>query len=175
MNRTILSILAIAVLAVACDTAESPLDVGGATAAGTHAAAAVERNDEGVRDLVHTIEEAWIAKDAALYASIYADDFDGISPVGGLTSGRAAIQALHAFLFAGNFANSSQTVVVRRIEFLTGTYAIVDLTTTLTGFAVVPPGLTAIDGALVSRVRWVVAKNGPRWEVIASQITPLPF
>jgi uncharacterized protein (TIGR02246 family) len=118
---------------------------------------------------------AWAAKNAAAYAATFAEDAEFISPVGGILSGRAAIQAQHAFLFGGPFAPSTSTNTVRRVQFLTGTIAIVDVDVVLTGFAGLPPGLRATEpGVVRSRVRWVVVKRGGDWEIAAQQMTPIP-
>jgi hypothetical protein len=58
------------------------------------------------------------------------------------------------------------------VNFLTGTIALVYQDVTLTGYAFLPPGLPAQDGAVNVRVTWVVAKRGGTWEIISQQMTP---
>jgi hypothetical protein len=78
----------------------------------------------------------------------------------------------HVFLFNGPFAGSVQTGQVRRIVPLTGTLAIVDLNALLTGYVALPPGLSeTAPGEVAIRARMVVGKNGPRWEILAQQLT----
>jgi hypothetical protein len=87
------------------------------------------RNPPGQLPAIEALESAWEAaweaKDAAAFAANYAEDAEFINPAGGIVPGRAAIRAQHALLFGGPFATSTLTVDARRIEFLTGTIAIV--------------------------------------------------
>jgi uncharacterized protein (TIGR02246 family) len=118
---------------------------------------------------------AWEAKDAAAFAANYAEDAEFINPIGGILAGRAAIGAQHTLLFNGPFAQSTQTVEVRRIEFLTGSIAIVFLDMTFSGFAGLPGGLQPTEpGVLRGRLTWVVMKNGGEWQIVSQQMTPFP-
>lgn len=120
-------------------------------------------------------EAAWDAKDAAAFAAVYAVDAEFINPAGGILSGRDAIRTQHALLFAGPFATSTLTADTRRIEFLTGTIAIVHQDMTFTGFAGLPGGLRATEpGVLRGRLTWVVMKHGGKWQIVSHQMTPLP-
>ena len=85
---------------------------------------------------------------------------------------RDAFRAQHAFLFAGPFAGSTQTIEVRDIQFLTGTIAIVYQDVSLTGYASLPPGLPSSGGVVRTRVTWVVEKRGGSWEIVFQQMTP---
>jgi uncharacterized protein (TIGR02246 family) len=125
-----------------------------------------------IMDIVDEATAAWSAKDAAAYAALYSADVVVINPVGGILSGRATFQAQHVFLFNGPFAGSTSTIDVTGINFLTGTLALVYQDVTLTGYAFLPPGLPAQNGAVNTRVTWVVAKRGGTWEIIFQQMTP---
>ena len=129
-----------------------------------------------IAELVAIATAAWTAKDAAAYASIYAEDAQVTAPVGNRLVGREGVRLAHVFLFNGPFAGSTQTISVRSVRFLTGTIAIVDQDVTLTGFAFLPPnGLRATSpGVVRSSVSWVVMKRDGTWEVIAQQMTPIP-
>ena len=131
---------------------------------------------EAIADLVDKATAAWSAKDAAAYAAIYSEDTEVINPIGGNLSGREGFRQQHAFLFSGPFAGSTQTITVRRIQFLTGTIALVDQNVALTGYAFLPPnGLRATEpGVVRTNVRWVVMKRGASWEIVAQQMTLVP-
>jgi uncharacterized protein (TIGR02246 family) len=135
--------------------------------------------ERGIHELLQNWEASWASMDAHAYAANYAVDADFINPLGGILSGRQAIAATHVFLFNGPFAGSVQSGEVRRIVPLTGTLAIVDLNIFLTDFVALPPGLEPTGPNEVAlRGRLVVAKNGPRWEILAQQMTriaPPPF
>ena len=120
--------------------------------------------DQRIDDITAALNAAWAAKDAAAYAAPFAEDAEVITPLGGILSGRAAIEARHAFLFGGPLASSTQIVSVRRVQFLTGTIAIVDVDAVVT------------TGAVVSRslVRWVLTKREGVWEIAAQQSTTIP-
>jgi uncharacterized protein (TIGR02246 family) len=125
-----------------------------------------------ILDIVSAATAAWAAKDAAAYAALYAVDMQLIGPLGTLISGRDAFQAQHVFLFNGPFAGSTQTIVVRDIQFLTGTIAIVYQDVSLTGYAFLPPGLPSSGGVVRTRVTWVVEKRGGEWQIVFQQMTP---
>jgi uncharacterized protein (TIGR02246 family) len=117
-------------------------------------------------------DAAWAAKDAAAYASIYAEDAQFVSPVGGVVSGRATYQSTHVFLFNGPFAGSTSVSEIRRATFLTGSIVMVDLDVAVSGYQFLPPGLVATEpGVFRTRIKWVVAKQRGTWEVIAQQVT----
>jgi uncharacterized protein (TIGR02246 family) len=175
MTRAIRLALPLAGLLLGC--AEGPSSVTGARVP-EKAQPTIEvtgNQTDGIEALVAANSAGWAAKNAAAFAATYAVDAEFISPVGGFLSGRAAIQAQHVFLFGGPFAATTSVNAVRRVVFLTGTIAIVDIDVTLTGFAGLPPGLRATEpGVVRSRARWVVEKRGGEWLIVAGQMTPLP-
>ena len=127
---------------------------------------------DGILDVVAGRIAAWAAKDAAAYASAYALDVRLINPAGALISGRDAFRATHVFLFNGPFAGSTLALAVRDIRFLTGTVAIVYLDLSITGYAFIPPGVSApSDGVLRARVTWVVEKREGEWQIVFQQNT----
>jgi uncharacterized protein (TIGR02246 family) len=143
-----------------------------------HASATIGVSDAKTGDidaLVAAYSAAWAAKDPVAYAAIYTEDVDFISPSGAILSGRAAVQAQHAFLFGGLFATSTSVSTVRRVDFVTGTVAIVDVDVVLTGYAGPPRGLPEFaPGVVSSLMRWVAVKRGGEWQIVAQQMTPRP-
>lgn len=125
-----------------------------------------------ILEIVSALTEAWTAKDAVAYAAPYAPDLQFINPLGALIAGREAYRAQHEFLFNGPFAGSTLTLVVRDIQFLTGTIAIVYLETALSGYAFLPPGLPSSGGVQRNRSTWVVEKRGGEWQIVFQQYTP---
>jgi uncharacterized protein (TIGR02246 family) len=124
-----------------------------------------------ILDIVSNLTGAWAAKDAAAYAAPYAVDLRFINPLGAVISGRDAFRAQHVFLFNGPFAGSTLSLVVRDIQFLTGTIAIVYLDGALTGYAFLPPGLPSSGGVQRTRNTWVVEKRGGEWQIVFQQYT----
>lgn len=135
--------------------------------------------ERGIQALLQTWEASWASMDGHAYAANYAVNAEFINPLGGVLSGRQAIATTHVFLFNGPFAGSVQAVQVQRIAPLTGTLAIVDMVVVLTGYVALPPGLgETAPGEVATRARLVVGKTGPRWEILAQQLTriaPPPF
>lgn len=126
-----------------------------------------------IMDLVDAVTAAWTAKDAAAYAAPYAVDIQLVNPRGAALAGRDAFQAQHVILFSGPFAGSTQTILVKDIQFLTGTIAIVYQEVSLTGYAFLPPGLPSLNGVVRNRVTWVVMKREGKWEIVFQQMTPI--
>lgn len=128
-----------------------------------------------IRDLAAALEAAWVAKNAAAYAAPYHENVVFIQPTGAVINGRAAVQGMHAGLFAGPGAQSSIAITIQRVEFLTGTLAVVDLTLDFTGFAGLAPGIRPTSpGLLRSTVRWIVQHRAGEWLIVAAQMTPVP-
>jgi uncharacterized protein (TIGR02246 family) len=141
-------LMALTLVSSACGDRNDPASPPASRAAGFAAQALPEAiPTDPILDIVEAVTAAWTAKDPAAYAAPYAVDAQLISPVGSILSGREGVRAQHAFLFAGPFAGSTQTIEVRGIQFLTGTIAIVYQDVTLTGYAFLPPGLPSSGGS----------------------------
>lgn len=177
-QKFLLVLLAVLVAACSDSTTPTALPAADATAGlesrmGTNPPGQVRH----IEALAEALTAAWAAKDAAAYAAPFAEDAEFIGPTAVILSGREAIRVSHAFLFGptGPFRQSTQTLEIRRIEFLTGTIAIVDLTSTLTGFLGLPPGLRETEPGVVRNVvRWVVVKHRGEWLILGQQMTPVP-
>jgi uncharacterized protein (TIGR02246 family) len=174
------SAILLALLATACSDSSMPTASPSAEVPAAQAAR-VATNPPGqvahIEALRIAWDAAWAAKDAAAFASLYTEDATFINPVGGILSGREAIRAQHTFLFGptGPFRASTQTSEIRRIDFLTGTIAVVDLNVALTGFHGLPPGLRETEPGVVRNVvRWIVVKHRGEWLIHGQQMTPVP-
>jgi uncharacterized protein (TIGR02246 family) len=166
-------VLSVAVLIAACgDATVASTDPRAATASASNGVSASDAIDA----LIASETAAWAAKDPVAYAAGYSEDAVFIGPTAITLKGREAIRAQHAFLFNGPFAGSTQTITVTRVEYLTGTIAIVDQNASLTGYAFLPPnGLKPTEpGVVRTIVRWVVEKRAGTWEIIAQQMTVVP-
>jgi uncharacterized protein (TIGR02246 family) len=172
------SALLLALLASACSDPSKPTALASAEAPDAqYSALAV--NPPGqvahIEALVGAATAAWAAKDAAAYAATYTEDAHFIGPIGNLIVGREALRVQHVFLFSAIFSQSTQTLEIRRIEFLTGTIAIVELNSALTGYFALPPGLRETEPGIVRNVvRWVVVKHRGEWLILGQQMTPVP-
>jgi uncharacterized protein (TIGR02246 family) len=166
-------LVAAAVLSSACSdqpAATAPIGVRPVAVSAQPVSSSI--STDPITDIVTAVTAAWTAKDASAYAAPYAEDVQVINPLGVSLTGREPLRAQHAFLFAGPFAGSTQTIEVRDIQFLTGTIAIVYQDVSLTGYASLPPGLPSSGGVVRTRVTWVVEKRGGSWEIVFQQMTP---
>jgi uncharacterized protein (TIGR02246 family) len=130
----------------------------------------------GIDDLLARWTASWNAMDGQAYGSHYAEDADFVNPLGGVVTGSAAIGATHVFLFSTNgpFRGSRSSYQVRRMVALTGNLAIVDLNVSLSGYAFLPPGLSASpDGVVRTRGRLIVGTVHGEWKILAQQYTSL--
>jgi uncharacterized protein (TIGR02246 family) len=178
MSRALTPSVLLLLLAAGCSDSSSPTMLASAETPAAQASA-MATNPPGqvaqIEALVNAASAAWAAKDAAAYAATYTEDVHFIGPVGNLIVGREALRVQHAFLFSAIFSQSTQTLEIRRIEFLTGTIAIVELNSSLTGFFALPPGLRETEPGVVRNVvRWVVVKHRGEWLVHGQQMTPVP-
>lgn len=164
MLKVARSLVSLAAFAMACS--DSPSAVSGRAIAPT--SSSLDKGGQsaatGISDIVNALNAAWVAKDAAAYAAPFAEDAQIITPMGTILSGRAALQARHAFLFSGPLAATTQIVAATRVQFLTGTIAMVDGTSVITG----GPSVTR------SLVRWVMEKRDGSWQIVGQQSTLIP-
>ena len=134
-----------------------------------------KQRTQSIEDLVAAVEAAATAGEVAAYASFFSEDVEVITFTGAIVSGRAAYQESFEALLSGPFAGAEFDLTVRRVQFLTGTIAVVDIDSKVSGYAALPPGLTETEpGVVVARFRWVVVKRGGDWQIVASQNTPIP-
>ena len=186
-TRSILCVVsALGLLLSACDTTPISVPAAGSATAPSEGIAMQASTlppaaGEGIHALVDSWTAAWNAADGIAYGRHYAADADFVNPLGAVLSGSAAIGATHAFLLdpvIGPFRGTTTSSVVRRMVALTGSVVLVDLTTTVTGFANTPPfpppGLVQWEpGVVKTRHHLVVARNGAGWHIIAQQITAM--
>src|SRR5215831_8397172 len=167
-------IVPLAVFVAACGGNSSTGPVRARTPDQARRTIGLSSRNQGIDDIITALNDAWVAKSAEGYAASYAEDAQVITPVGTILAGRAAVEARHAVLFAGPLANSSQVVSITRVQFLTGTIAIVDANLVLTGFVALPPGLPATEPGVSRQImRWVMTKASGTWEIAAQESTPI--
>jgi uncharacterized protein (TIGR02246 family) len=171
------SLLVAGLLAAACDreapTAARTLTPSAASSSVSAEKAGTPRRDAlGAVDLVARWDAAWAAGDAAGIAALFTEDAEFVNGRGQVAVGTAAIAAQHAGLFAGPFKGSRLRSTVRRVTVLTGTVAVIDVDTELTGFSALPPGTPVTSpGVQRGRHKRVVVKRRGEWRMQLMQIT----
>ena len=138
-----------------------------------------EQGDEaGVATVVTVWDAAWNAGDAAGLAATFVDDAEFINAAGLLFHGAEEIRARHAISLAGQFLGSHTEGHIRRITFLSGTAAVVDVDNDLTRYEPVAPGSTTMRAIQQSgRHKRLVVKRAGVWRVLLFQntmVTPVP-
>ena len=127
-----------------------------------------QQGDEaGVAAVVTAWDAAWNTGDAAGLAATFVDDAEFINAMGQLFHGAEEIRAQHAISLAGKFLGSHTEGHIRRITFLTGTAAVVDVDNSLTRPA--SATLPAINQS--GRHKRLVVKRGSEWRVMLFQNT----
>jgi uncharacterized protein (TIGR02246 family) len=182
----LLATAALGLLVAACDgspvqnpTAEAVLAPGEEISA--QVAAVPPPAAAGVLALIQSWTDAWNAADGIAYGNHYSADADFVNPLGAVLAGSAAIGATHVFLLnpaSGPFRGTTTSSVVRRMVALTGSLVLVDLTTTVTGFATTPPlpppGLVQYEtGVVKTRMKMVVGRVNGSWRILEQQITAI--
>lgn len=156
----------------ACD--EEPLAVDASPSAHAARQASVMAHRDEIQALVDAQLAAWNSRDANAFAATYTEDAVFFDPIGNVAEGREGIRALHALLFAGPFAPSSETQVIVDIRPLTGTIVVVHLRAALRDYAQLPPGLYPTEPGVVRTTKtWVVLKRGGTWAIHTQHMAPI--
>lgn len=177
------TLLAVGLLVAACNsgtsTADAPTSPGAASASMADAYDHVgpQSGDEaGVAAVVTAWDAAWNAGDAAGLARTFVDDAEFINAMGRLFVGAEEIRAQHAITLAGQFRGSHTEGRIRRITFLSGTSAVVDVDNYLTRYEPVAPGSTTLRAVQQwGRHKRLVVKRGGVWRVLLFQNTMVTY
>ncbi|MGZ8412256.1 MAG: SgcJ/EcaC family oxidoreductase [Gemmatirosa sp.] len=167
------SLAALALSLGACDRASTTEAAPTAPDASTAVPFAAQRGDEaGVAAVVAAWDAAWNAGDAAGLAALFVDDAEFINGRGQIAVGAATIGAQHAVSLAGPFKGSRTQGRVRRITFVSGTTAVLDVDNELTGYQYLPPGTSPTEpGVQRGRHKRVLVKRGGVWRTLSMQLT----
>lgn len=132
-----------------------------------------QQGDEaGVAAVITAWDAAWNAGDAAGLAATFVEDAEFINAMGRLFIGADQIRAQHAITLAGQFRGSHTEGHIRRITFVSGTAAVVDVDNDLTRYEPVAPGSIIMKPIQQSgRHKRLVVKRGGVWRVMLFQNT----
>ena len=176
----IAALLIAGLLVAGCDDGSAPSDGPVAPASrSAMGAASMERDGYRKRDearvtsLVTAWDAAWNAGDAAGLAATFFDDAEFINAKGQLFQGAAEIQAQHVISLAGQFHGSHTEGHIRRITFLSGSAAVLDVDNDLTRYEAVPGSPTPRAIQQSGRHKRIVVKRNGVWRVLYFQNTML--
>jgi uncharacterized protein (TIGR02246 family) len=171
--RTALTLLAIAAAGACEDEPFSP--AAGAGMVGTTVEAEAQgspRDREAIQDIVRTFDHAWSAGDAVMYAAQYTNVDDWVGPDGTVLTDPAAITALYTALFSFVFPGTTRQSTIRELTFLTGTIAVLDIDTRVTGFGSLPSGIVPWQpGILRALEKNILIKRDGEWRIVRHQQT----
>jgi uncharacterized protein (TIGR02246 family) len=177
------AVLAVGLLVAGCNGGSTKAD--GPTAPGAANASLADAFDHvgpqqgdeaGVAAVVTAWDAAWNAGDAAGLAKTFVDDAEFINAMGRLFVGADQIRAQHAITLAGQFRGSHTEGRIRRITFLSGTAAVLDVDNYLTRYEPVAPGSTTLRAVQQwGRHKRLVVKRGGVWRVLLFQNTTVTY
>lgn len=130
-------------------------------------------DDAAIRALLAAQAEAWNRGDAVAWSKPFAQDADFVNIFGMVFTTRAEIADRHAAIFATIFKGTHTAVTVRRLVFLTPRLAVVDTDHVVTGYGALPATLHPVDGAVRTRMKYVMQKRGAGWSILAAQNTEI--
>lgn len=175
LSRITPALTALALLAGCDDELVSPL-AGAAGIEAAEAEATVEvtgRDRAAIREIVHTLDEAWTAGDAGRYASQYAGA-DFVGPDGSVLTDPDAITALYTALFTFVFPHTTRSSTIRHLTFLNARSAVLDIDTRVRGFGSLPPGVVPWrPGVIRALEKNVLVKRRGEWRIVQHQQTLL--
>ena len=138
------------------------------SAAEAHASVSGSPRDwEAIQQIVNTFDQTW-GVDAATYAAQYADA-DFVGPTGEVLTTAAEILQLYTSIFPA-FAGTTRQSQIRALTFLTGTIAVLDIDTRVSGAlpAFVTPWQPNTVRALEKNI---LVKRGGEWRIVQHQQT----
>ena len=133
-----------------------------------------ETDENAIHAVINRFVDAWNHHDAKAFAAVFSEDADFTNVRGMGASGRAAIEAFHAPVFATIFSKSHLEYTDIKTRYLRSDIAAVDVRWKMTG-AMDPQGnpWPEREGLL----NFVMAKNDGRWEIAVMhnlEISALP-
>jgi len=133
-----------------------------------------ETGENAIHAVINRFVDAWNHHDAKAFAAVFSEDADFTNVRGMGASGRAAIEAFHAPVFATIFSKSHLEYTDIKTRYLRSDIAAVDVRWKMTG-AMDPQGnpWPEREGLL----NFVMAKSDGRWEITVMhnlEISALP-
>jgi uncharacterized protein (TIGR02246 family) len=129
--------------------------------------AAQSHDDESrIRQVVADQVAAWNVGDAKAFSLRFAEDGSFTNIRGTVFYGHRAFEDRHAELFKTIFKGSKLAMTVSKIHFVRPDVAIVDISTELSEFQGMPPGVTSTaNGKLRTRLQEVFVKDKSEWSI----------
>jgi hypothetical protein len=124
-------------------------------------------NHAAIQRIIDTFDQNW-GVDAAAYAAQYAEAEDWVGPAGQVLTPQQVL-ALYTTIFPA-FAGTTRQSEIRRLTFLSGTIAVLDLDVRVTG--ALPPFVTPWQPGIVRALeKHVLVKRAGEWSILQHQQT----
>lgn len=165
------SLLTGAVLLAACD-GTSPTAPTGETTPVSPAVAAADTS--AMQQLVARFDAVWTAGDNITYAAQFmgGDGWEWVGPTGLIHADSVALTGFYKTLFTFVFSGTTRNSTIRKLTFLTGTLAVLDVDARITGFTSLPPTIVPWQPTVVRVLeKNVLVKRGGAWQIIKHQQT----
>jgi uncharacterized protein (TIGR02246 family) len=135
--------------------------------------------DRAIQAILSDQIDAWNRKDASAWAQNFTESATFVNARGDLVRGRAAIEAIHKFIFSGPYKDSPCSMTIDSILYPVPGLAIVDTTNEVTHFEVLPPGLVpTAPGVFRTRMKLIFVNDRGEWKILSAQdtaISPTPM
>ena len=119
-----------------------------------------------IQQIVTNFDQAWTAGDAVAYAAQYAGA-EWVGPNGAVLTDPAEITGLYSFIFGVVFPGTTRQSTIRSLTFLSGTIAVVDIDTQVTGYDTPPAGVVEwAPGIVRAREKNVLQKRAGEWSIV---------
>ena len=129
------------------------------------------RDRAAIQEIVNTFDRAWTTGDPITYAAQYAGA-DWVGPNGAVLTDPAAITGLYQVIIGIVLQGTTRQSTIRRLTFLTGTLAVLDIDARVTGFTAPPPGIVPWQpGILRVLEKNVLMKRAGEWRIVQHQQT----
>ena len=129
------------------------------------ATAQISKQDEvQIKSLIPAFTDAWGRSDSSGLASLFASDGDLMIPTGNFFSGRDAIGAFYASVFANGYRGSKGVGEIARVRFLQPNVAVGDGTWSIAGAHDKEGKEAGVERGVFT---FVAVKQGDRWRISA--------
>lgn len=129
--------------------------------------------DPAIRSVIESQTVAW-SKDAAAWTKDFTNDARFVNVRGDSFVGRAAIEGVHSFIFNGPYKDSHCGIRFESVTLPSPDVALVETVATITGFKMLPPGLTPNKaGEFETRLTYVLVRREGAWKIQFAQNTAI--
>ena len=162
MNRILISLACLALASAAPSFAVTGLPT-----------PAIGRMKDSIMLIIRDEEVAWSKGDAEAFAQHVTSNISFTNAVGMFSVGKKPFLAQHQHIFATIYNGSVMRQYKQNIAIVGKDVVIVDTITKVSGFKGLPAGISAVSGALYTRLEQVMVLKNGKWMVAAFHNVPI--